>query len=158
MKSAAEIVNESMARVSSLFPWDIKDLIDEGKVDLLVDVREPAEYDEMHIPGSILVPRGIVEGAAEWGSRNTLPELAGARDKKVILVCVGGERSAMAADVLQEMGFKDVHNMKNGLRSWNDSEFPLVKTSGEEVDPDDGDAFFNRPSRPEQMGPVEAAS
>lgn len=152
MKRAADIVKESMDRVSSLMPWDIKDLMDAGQVAMVIDVREPWEFDEMHIPGSVCIPRGIMEGAADWGSRNTIPELASARDKKVILVCVGGERSAMSADNLMEMGFKDVHNMKTGLRGWNDSEFPLENGNGP-VDPDDADAYFNRPARPEQMGP-----
>ncbi len=152
MKRAADIVKVAMDRVSGFMPWDLKDLVDANKVDLIVDVREPYEYDEMHIPGSICVPRGIAEGAADWGSRNTLPELAGAREKKIVFVCVGGERSAMVADVLSEMGFTDVHNLKMGLRGWNDSEFPLVNGKGP-VDPDDADAYFNRPAKPEQMGP-----
>ena len=156
MKRAAEIVQESMDRVNGLMPWDVKDLMDEGSVHLVVDVREPWEYDEMHIPDSLCIPRGIIEGATDWGSRNTIPELASAREKKVILVCVGGERSAMAADILQVMGYKDIYNMKTGLRGWNDSEYPLVRKDGSTVDPDDGDAYFNRPARPEQMGPDHA--
>ncbi len=155
MKRAADIVRESMEKVQSLMPWDIKTLMDNGEIALIVDVREPWEYDEMHIPGSMCIPRGIIEGAADWGSRNTIPELASAREKKVILVCVGGERSAMAVDVLMQMGYKDIANMKLGLRGWNDNEFPLVNAKGP-VDPDAGDAYFNRPARPEQMGPEGA--
>jgi rhodanese-related sulfurtransferase len=152
MKRASELVKESMDRVTGHMPWEIKTLIDNGEVALLVDVREPWEYDEMHIPGSICVPRGIVEGAAEWGSRNTIPELAASRSKKVIVVCVGGERSAMAVDTLMQMGYTDIANMKLGLRGWNDNEFPLENAKGP-VDADAGDIFFNRPARPEQMGP-----
>jgi rhodanese-related sulfurtransferase len=152
MKRAADIVKESMDKVTGFMPWEIKTMLDSGEVALTIDVREPGEYDEMHIPGSICIPRGIIEGAADWGTRNTVPDLAGARDKKVIVVCVGGERSAMVVDVLMQMGYKDIANMKLGLRGWNDNEFPLVNSKGP-VDPDAGDAYFNRPARPEQMGP-----
>ncbi len=158
MKSAAEIVKESMDKVSGYMPWDLKDLMEEGKVHMIIDVREPEEYNAMHIEGSRLVPRGIIEGACEWGSRNTIPELAASRDKKVILVCLGGERSAMAADVMMDMGYTDVHNLKTGLRGWNDSDYPLVDSEGNAVDPDHADEVFNRPATPEQMGPKAVKS
>lgn len=153
MKRAADYAREAIERTHGFMPWDLKDLYDKKQIDLIVDVREPHEYNEMHIPGSICVPRGILEGAADWGSRNTVPALASARDKKVILVCVGGERSAMAGVILAEMGYKDVHNLKMGLRGWNDSEFPLENANGP-VDADIADAYFNRPATPEQMGPA----
>lgn len=154
MKRAADFAKEAIDACPGEMPWDLKDMVDAGKVDLMVDVREPYEFEVMHVPGSICVPRGIIEGAADWGSRNTNPMLAGAREKVVVLLCVGGERSAMAGVTLMEMGFKHVFNCKMGLRSWNDSEFPLVDGEEKPVDPDDADAYFNRPARPEQMGPV----
>ncbi len=157
MKRAADIVKESMDRVEGYMPWDLKDLMDAGKIDLIVDVREPYEFEVVHMPGSICIPRGIIEGAAEWGTRNTVPVLAGAREKNVVLVCLGGERSAMAADILMVMGFQSVRNLKTGLRGWNDSEYPLINPQGP-VDPDDADAVFNKPATPEQMGPLAAGS
>ena len=60
----------------------------------------------MHIDGALNVPRGILETACEYDYEETLPELADARECDIVLICRSGKRSVLAADVMQQMGYK----------------------------------------------------
>ncbi|MHB8760408.1 MAG: rhodanese-like domain-containing protein, partial [Thiobacillus sp.] len=82
------------------------------------DVREHGEYEAGHIKGAHLVPRGILEAAADPAYPKHLPELAAARERQVVVYCATSGRSAMAAAVLQMMGFKNVLNMEGGYIRW----------------------------------------
>ena len=64
------------------------------------------------------MPRGILEAAADPAYPKHLPELVAARDRQVIVYCATSGRSAMAAAVLQMMGFKNVLNMEGGYTRW----------------------------------------
>lgn len=85
---------------------------------LLIDVREHGEFENGHIQGAHLVPRGILEAAADPAYPKHLPELAAARDRQVVVYCATSGRSAMAAAVLQMMGFKNVINLDGGYTRW----------------------------------------
>jgi rhodanese-related sulfurtransferase len=85
---------------------------------LLIDVREHGEYEAGHIRGAHLVPRGILEAAADPAYSRHLPELAAARDRQVVVYCATSGRSAMACAVLQMMGFKNVVNLEGGYTRW----------------------------------------
>ena len=125
---------------------------------LLVDIREADEYADGHIQGSLLVPRGILEAACDWGYSDTVPALVQARDKPVVLVCRSGNRTALAAMTLKHMGFSQVYSMKTGIRGWNDYELPLHNAQGEPVDIDLADAALNPPLRSDQMLPKAATT
>jgi len=153
MKHFVELVEECLPRIREVFPWDMEDLLKEKPDALLVDTREPYEFEAMRIEGSINVPRGILESACEWGYEETVPELVEARERPVVLICRSGNRSALAADVLQQMGYKDVVSLKTGLRGWNDYELPLVDGEGKPVDVDEAEEYFTPRLRPEQMPP-----
>jgi adenylyltransferase/sulfurtransferase len=85
-------------------------LIDADKSIELVDVREPAEYEIVRIPGSRLVPKGdILSGAA-------LADLP--QDKQIVLYCKSGVRSAEALAALKAAGFKDAVHVQGGVVSW----------------------------------------
>ena len=73
----------------------------------LVDVREPAEFAQAHVPGARLVPLGTLQGAL-----GDLP-----RDRRLYVVCAVGARSAAAADFLVSQGF-DAVNVAGGTRAW----------------------------------------
>ncbi len=85
---------------------------------LLVDVRESAEFEAGHIGGARLIPRGLIEAAADPSFSKCVPELVSARDKPVVVYCATGGRAAMAAAVLQMMGFRDVLNLDGGFSRW----------------------------------------
>jgi rhodanese-related sulfurtransferase len=107
----------------------------------------------MHIADSINVPRGILETACEYDFEETIPELVEARDKTIIIVCRSGNRSLFAADVMQQMGYKDVISLKTGLRGWNEADQPLVTNNDETVDVDAADEYFSPKLKPEQLKP-----
>ena len=84
---------------------------------VLLDVREPSEYAEGHIPGVALIPMGEVP--------NRLSEIP--KDKTVIVTCRSGNRSGQIAEYLRQQGYDDVHNMKGGILAWQDAGLPVEK-------------------------------
>jgi rhodanese-related sulfurtransferase len=152
MKTFTQLVEASRAKVKEIFPWDLVDWLKEKQV-LIVDIREPYEYDAMHIQDSLNVPRGILETACEYDFEETVPELVEARDQEVILICRSGNRSIFAAEVMQEMGYQHVYSLKTGLRGWNEFEQPLVDVDNIPVAIDDADDYFAAKVHPEQRRP-----
>ena len=104
-------------------------------------------------PGSINVPRGVLEQACEWDFDETVPELASRPERPIVVVCRSGNRSVLAADVMQEMGFADVVSLRTGVRGWNDFEQPLVDGRGLAVDADEADRRLGPNLRPGQQRP-----
>lgn len=158
MKTYSQIVQECAADVQELFPWDLEERLEAGEDILLVDLREPYEYDTMHIDGSLSVPRGILEAAAEWDYEETEPDLVNARDKTVVLLCRSGHRSVLAANCLKRQGFGDVWSLKTGLRGWSDYELPLVDETGAPVDQEDADNYFQTKLLAHQRKPAASGS
>jgi rhodanese-related sulfurtransferase len=152
MKTFTQLVEDARGNVKELFPWDLADRINQAGM-LIVDIREPYEYDAMHIQDSLNVPRGILETACEYDYEETVPELVEARDKEVIVVCRSGNRSIFAAEVMQQMGYNHVFSLKTGLRGWNEFEQPLVDKDNYPVTLDDADDYFSAKVRPEQRRP-----
>ena len=153
MKRFTDLVSEILPGINEEFPWDVEEKLGHAPSPLILDVREPAEYDAMHIERSMNVPRGILETACEYGYEETARELAEAREREVIIVCRSGNRSALAAFTMQLMGYRKVSSMKTGLRGWNDYELPLVNNSGKMVPVDQADEYFTTRLRPDQMEP-----
>lgn len=113
-----DFVKAAKACVTEITPAELKAKLDAREDLVLIDVREHAEFEHGHIKGAHLVPRGIIEAAADPAYPKHFPELSGARDKQVIVYCATSGRSAMAAAVLQMMGFKNVINMAGGYTRW----------------------------------------
>lgn len=153
MKHYRDLVQDILPEISEIFPWDLEEKLQQDEKPVLVDIREPYEFDAMHIEGSLNIPRGILESACDWGYQETVPELVEARDREVVLMCKSGNRSALAAKVLQEMGYTAVMSLKTGLRGWNDYEQPLFDKQGQTVDIDDAEAFFTDKVSEAQRGP-----
>jgi sulfur-carrier protein adenylyltransferase/sulfurtransferase len=98
------------AKGSTITAAELKDMIDADKDFLLVDVREPAEYEIVKIPGSVLIPKGdIVSGQA----LATLPQ-----DRPIVLHCKTGVRSAEALAALKQAGFRDATHVQGGVIAW----------------------------------------
>lgn len=150
-----DLVGECAAHVQEIMPWDLVERL-AANSPLLLDIREPYEFDAMHVAGSLNVPRGILETACEYGYEETVPRLAAAREREIVLICRSGNRSILAAWVMQQMGYRNVYSLKTGLRGWNDFEQPLVNHAGEPVDLEDADAYFTPRLRPEQLAPQRA--
>ncbi len=151
MKTFQELVDEALQRVEELFPWDLEEETSNNPELMLLDIREPDEYDAMHIQGALNVPRGILETSCEFDYEETVPELASAREREIVVICRSGKRSALAADVMQQLGFKKVKSLKTGMRGWSDYEQDMVNGDGELVDEDSAIDFFTPKLLPEQM-------
>lgn len=149
----ADLLADALKRVREIMPWDLSELLHRTPPPLVLDVREPGEFAQAHIPGSIHVPRGLLEAACEWDYDDTVPELASARQRTVVVVCRSGNRSVLAADVMQQMGFADVVSLKTGVRGWNDFEQALVDGREQAVDTDTAEPLLASSVRPEQMRP-----
>ena len=77
---------------------------------VILDVRTPAEFAAGHIPGAVNVPHDQI------GAR--LDELAGARDREVVVYCRSGKRAALALDVLGQHGFKHLAHLQGDMPGW----------------------------------------
>jgi len=153
VKRYAELVADALQRVREIMPWDLAERLARATPPLVLDVREPAEFERTRIAGSINVPRGILESACDWDYDETVPELAAARERPIVVVCRSGLRSVLAADVMQQMGYTDVVSLKTGVRGWNDFEQPLVGGDGRVVDTDTAEPLLAARVRPDQLRP-----
>lgn len=153
MKRYDDLVADALTRVKELMPWDLSRLLASGGNPVLLDVREPAEFALLRIPGSINVARGVLEQSCEWDYDETLPMLAGGRELEIVVICRSGKRSALAADVMQQMGYAHVVSLKTGVRGWNDFEQPLEDAAGNPIDADAAEALLAPRLRAEQRKP-----
>lgn len=87
----------------------------------LIDVREDNEWNEAHAAGAEHLGKGIIERDIEVFAPDKASEL--------ILYCGGGFRAALAADVLQRMGYTNVSSMAGGWRAWKDAGAPLEESN-----------------------------
>src|SRR3954467_8498553 len=83
---------------------------------VVLDVREPDEYDQGALPGALHIPRGHLESQIEA----RLPD----HEAPVVVYCAGGVRSAFAAKTLEELGYRDVVSMAGGFGKWKDEGRP----------------------------------
>ncbi len=143
MKTFKQIVDEARDQITEIFPWDADEIAQNNPEVLILDVREECEFAAFHIKHSMLIPRGILETACEEEYEDAVPELIAARDREIIVVCRSGNRSVLAAQALQWLGYTNVKSMKTGLRGWNDYELPLVNLKHDIVDPDEVEKMLN---------------
>lgn len=140
-------------KVEEVFPWDLMDEIEAGTRPFLLDIRCPYEFDAAHIHGSVNVPRGILEMAADYGYEETVPMLVKARKQRLIVICRSGNRSILAGHTLRLMGFENVASLRTGLRGWNDYEQALVDADGNRLSLELADDYFLSRVSPEQLEP-----
>ena len=153
MKTYQQLIEECLQYVTEIFPWDLEEKLATGSKPILLDIREPEEFNAMRLENSMNVPRGILEQSCEWDFEETVPELVSARDKEIVLICRSGNRSILAAYTMQEMGYQNVFSLKTGLRGWNDYEQPLVNNKNQKVDIEDADEYFSNKVRQDQLRP-----
>ena len=122
-----DFVKAAKACVAEISPQELKARLDAKENLVLIDVRESAEFEHGHIPSAHLVPRGIIEAAADTSYPKHYPPLSGARDEQIVVYCATSGRSAMAAAVLQMMGYKKVLNLAGGFGRWETEGLPQVR-------------------------------
>ena len=122
-KTAAELVAEAKQRVENLTVDQVARELERGDA-LLVDLREPEERSQHGaIPGAIPAPRGMLEFWADPTSAYHRPEFD--PNRRVILHCASGGRSALAADTLRQMGYQNVAHLDGGLKAWKEAGQPV---------------------------------
>lgn len=107
------IVTDAKSRVRECQVADVKAKLDRGDKFTLVDVREDSEYAAGHLPGALHIGKGVIERDIE----KKIPDPA----TPVVLYCGGGFRSALAADVIQKMGYTNVLSMDGGWSGWKEA-------------------------------------
>ncbi|MBD3655601.1 MULTISPECIES: rhodanese-like domain-containing protein [Marinobacter] len=91
------------------------------QADLLIDVREPDEYHEGHIPGAINIPRGILE------FKLTNDPALEDRGLNLVIYCKNSGRSALSAKAMKELGYAHVQSIAGGIEAWQEAGNPIVK-------------------------------
>lgn len=115
-ESLCELARLHVAEITIL---DVKNLMDQNKLPLFIDVREDLEWQNDHLPYAQHIGRGVIERDIE----TIVPD----KNSTMILYCGGGYRSVLAAESLQKMGYKNILSMTGGYRGWKESGYPLVK-------------------------------
>lgn len=123
-KHVAELVADAKAKIENLGPDEVEAELASGDA-VLIDVREPEELETAgRIPGSVHVPRGMIEFRADPSTPyHQEPFDPSAR---VILHCASGGRSALAAAALQEMGYRRVAHLDGGFNGWKAAGKPVA--------------------------------
>ena len=112
-----KIVNDAKSRIKEVNVDQTRDRMAANADAKLIDVREDHEWDAAHARDAIHLGKGIIERDIE----TTVPD----KSTELILYCGGGYRSALAADVLQQMGYTNVHSMAGGWKAWKESGAPI---------------------------------
>jgi molybdopterin/thiamine biosynthesis adenylyltransferase/rhodanese-related sulfurtransferase len=113
--SGAEVIRQIKSQIEEVDPSEVKAALASGNGDapVLVDVRESGEWDAGHLPGAKHVPRGYLESRIEG--------VTGDRDRRIVVYCASGQRSALAAHTLKAMlGYENVASMTGGITLWKD--------------------------------------
>jgi rhodanese-related sulfurtransferase len=113
-----ELVAEAKKNVTEISPEEAANKLQNHEA-VIVDVRDNDEWDEEHIPHAVHVNRGTLELDIE--------EKIADPNTAIICHCGGGGRSALAAESLQKMGYKNVRSMAGGLKAWKAAGLPTVK-------------------------------
>jgi rhodanese-related sulfurtransferase len=111
------VVNDAKSRIREVSVDDTLDRMKKGAI--LIDVREDNEWDTDHADGALHMGRGIIE-------RDIVQDIPD-KSAELILYCGGGYRSALAADMLQKMGYTNVFSMAGGWKAWRDASAPTVR-------------------------------
>lgn len=108
---------KTQTAVKNISPKQARELIDKGNDVFILDVRTKDEYNDAHIKGANLIPIQELEQ-----NINKIP-----KDKKVVVHCAKGKRSAKACEMLKDKGLKELYNVEGGLNQWKSEGFPVEK-------------------------------
>ena len=118
-KGFTDLVADAKKKITEISPTDAAAKAKSSSDVVIVDVREKDEFDENHIPDAVHMSRGMLELEME----DKFPD----RNTTIICHCGGGGRSALAAESLQKMGYKNVRSMAGGFKAWKTAGLPTSK-------------------------------
>jgi rhodanese-related sulfurtransferase len=114
-----DLVNDAKTRVQEIDIEQYRQMKQSGDDHLLVDVREESEWAAGHAAGALHLGKGVIERDIE----SKVPD----HDKKLVLYCGGGLRSALAADNLKKMGYPNAISLDGGWRAYSESGLPVER-------------------------------
>ena len=112
-----QLVEDAKSRIQETTVDEVKNDLDAAAEFVLVDTREESEWTDGHAAGAVHLGKGIIERDIE----KTIPDAS----KKIVLYCGGGFRSALAADALEKMGYRNVYSLAGGWRAWKAAALPV---------------------------------
>jgi rhodanese-related sulfurtransferase len=112
-----KLVAEAKKQISEISPAEARKQVDGGEA-VLIDVREEDDWEQGHAHGAKHLSRGVIELEIE----EQIPD----PKTPIICYCGGGSRSALVAESLQKMGYKNVRSMAGGLRAWKEAGQPIA--------------------------------
>lgn len=115
--TAQDMVASAKQQITEVDVESAKSLV--GK-QLVLDVREPAEFAAGHLPGAINIPRGVLEFQIAGH-----PAFQGRQQADILVYCQSGGRSALATLALNQLGFDGAVSMAGGFKAWSDNGLPL---------------------------------
>ena len=123
--NAADLVAAARQRIREVAPAEFHTVPDDAVV---IDVREPAEFEAGHLPGAINIPRGVLEFQvdAHAAVANVSDPALSHKERPIVVVCRTGGRAALSAVNLQRLGFADVRSIAGGVLAWGEAGLPLV--------------------------------
>jgi molybdopterin/thiamine biosynthesis adenylyltransferase/rhodanese-related sulfurtransferase len=116
MPSYRELLAQARSEIDEVDAVRARELLDGPDAPLLVDVREPDEWDEGHLPGAIHVARGHLESRIERAAPD--------RAQPIIVYCQSGNRSVFSTKTLEELGYENVASLAGGYTDWKRNGFP----------------------------------
>ncbi|HEY3133478.1 MAG TPA: rhodanese-like domain-containing protein [Gemmatimonadaceae bacterium] len=108
-RTGQDLIEEAKQQIDEVTPEEVREMQARNERVVYLDVREPNEWNLGHLPHAIHLPRGNLEGKVEG-----LID----RGQKVVVYCARGNRSALAALTMQQMGYEDVCSMERGILGW----------------------------------------
>lgn len=113
MPEFKQLVDWAKQDVQEITVEELKKMQAAGEDISVVDVREREDSSKDMIPGAVAIPRGVLE--------LNIDQVTSDKNKKIVLYCGGGSRSALAAWMLQKMGFKNVLSLAGGFKGWKEA-------------------------------------
>jgi rhodanese-related sulfurtransferase len=123
----AEMLVSARSQAREISPVQAAQADNHSELGLIVDVREPAEYAQSHVPRAVNIPRGVLELRADPASPSADAALSGDRAARILVYCTKGPgaRSLLAAQTLSSMGYEHVEVLGGGLNAWAEAGLPV---------------------------------
>jgi len=123
----AQMIAEARATAHELSPAEAADAHNRSELGLVIDVREPHEFAEGHVPDAVNIPRGLLEIRADPASPAADAALTADQAARILVYCTKGPgaRSLLAAQTLTNMGYERVETLGGGLLAWAEAGLPV---------------------------------
>jgi len=130
-ETLSSLIQAAKPGATEVPPSEASDAIDKGEIQLVVDVREPHEFEEGHLPSAVNIPRGVLELRADPASPVTDATLTSQQSGRVMVYCTKGPgaRSLFAAQTLASMGYDRVEVLGGGLIAWEGEDLPVERAA-----------------------------